>query len=162
AARGAAAGLRGPAPRAPLRERAPARRRAGPRRSARLVDRARGGNARARGPADLLRTLARAGHPALDKAHADLRGLAGLHSPQGETHRRGGDRAHGARAQVPAAAPVAAAPPLPARQGRQAAVSPALLLVASVLGLAILSMPVYAVARGGSRDADAETKGTRL
>jgi phosphatidylglycerophosphate synthase len=41
-------------------------------------------------------------------------------------------------------------------------VSPALLLVASVLGLAILSMPVYAAARGGSRDTDAETKGSRL
>jgi CDP-diacylglycerol--glycerol-3-phosphate 3-phosphatidyltransferase len=41
-------------------------------------------------------------------------------------------------------------------------VSPALLLLSGALALAILSMPVYALRRGGARDADAATKGTRL
>jgi len=41
-------------------------------------------------------------------------------------------------------------------------VTPALLVLLCAVGLALLSMPVYALRRGASRDADAQQKGTRL
>ena len=40
--------------------------------------------------------------------------------------------------------------------------SPALVVLLGVVGLALVSMPVYAIARGGRRDPDAEKKGSRF
>ena len=40
--------------------------------------------------------------------------------------------------------------------------SPALVVLLSVLGAIVLSMPVYALTRGGQKDADAERKGSRF
>ena len=40
--------------------------------------------------------------------------------------------------------------------------SPGLVILVSVLGVALVSMPVYVLTRGGRKDADAERKGTRF
>ena len=40
--------------------------------------------------------------------------------------------------------------------------SPGLVILVSVLGVVLLSMPVYVLTRGGRKDADAERKGSRF
>ena len=117
-------------------------------------------------PLGLLPPLDRARDRALAQAHGELRGLARLHRAEGEPPQRPGDRAHRARAALPAALPLGPRlpPPRLGPQGRRGRTDDpvARWCSRSCSGRRSLSMPVFALLRRGRPDRRRGQEGLEL